>query len=266
MFHLVDESIERFLRAEVPLSERDVDLSFDAPDRDWSAKVRRPTLNLFLWDVRLNTAQREAGMALTQDTNGRRVRHAPKPRVDVRYLVTAWTTKLRDEHELLGWVLATLLVHGELPERYLGDYASVRPLPSLTVAESGDPESTDFWSAIGGQLKPGLDLVVTATVDRAVLVDAGETVTRYDLALGDLTDPARTSRVQTVGGLVDDPDLVGVSMYSPRGRAVVDTHQRFAIRADNGDRVTADTPDAASAEVPSQGPVRLGRRAKTGKR
>ena len=58
MLHLLDESMEAFLRAEVPLSVRDVDVVFEAPDGDWAAGVSRPTVNLYLWDVRPNLALR----------------------------------------------------------------------------------------------------------------------------------------------------------------------------------------------------------------
>ena len=52
MLHLLDESLEAFLRATVPLPRREVDVAFAAPDRDWAARVSRPTVNLYLWDVR----------------------------------------------------------------------------------------------------------------------------------------------------------------------------------------------------------------------
>ena len=62
MLHLLDESLEAFLRAAVPLPKREIDVSFDAPDRDWGARVSRPTINLYLWDVRPNLEQRDSGM------------------------------------------------------------------------------------------------------------------------------------------------------------------------------------------------------------
>ena len=39
MLHLIDAALEAFLRATVPLSAQDVDVSFEAPDREWSAKL-----------------------------------------------------------------------------------------------------------------------------------------------------------------------------------------------------------------------------------
>jgi hypothetical protein len=177
MLHLLDESLEAFLRAVVPLPARDVDVVFDAPDGTWAAGVSRPTVNLYLWDVRPNLVEREWGQELIEQDNGRKVRREPLPRVDCRYLVTAWTTEVRDEHSLLGHVLAALLLHATIEAVHLqGPLATVRPLPTINLRSGDGAENSDFWSALGGQLKPGLDLVVTATIDAALLVPAGPPV------------------------------------------------------------------------------------------
>ena len=67
MLNLLDESLEEFLRAVVPLPKREVDISFDAPDKDWSARVSRPTINVYLWDVRRNVSERELGLETVHD-------------------------------------------------------------------------------------------------------------------------------------------------------------------------------------------------------
>jgi hypothetical protein len=194
MLHLLDETLEAFFRAAVPLAEREVDVSFDAPDRDWGGAVTRPTVNLYLWDVRRNSDEREAGMQVVEDGDGRKHRRPPLPRIDCRYLVTAWTSDLRDEHALLGAVLETLLVSSEIaPEHLQGAYAPVRPLPSLQLVPADGSEKSDFWSALGGQLKPGLDLLVTATADAATRRAAGPPVERYELVLLDQYDDSRRS-------------------------------------------------------------------------
>ncbi|GLI00743.1 DUF4255 domain-containing protein [Phytohabitans aurantiacus] len=177
MLHLLDESLEAFLRAVVPLPPRDVDIVFDAPDGDWAASVSRPTVNLYLWDVRPNLAEREWGEEVVAEENGRKFRRDPLPRVDCRYLITAWTREVRDEHSLLGGVLAALLLHRVIAVEYLrGPFADVRPLPTVTLRSGDGSENSDFWSALGGQLKPGLDVVVTTTVDAAVLTKMGPPV------------------------------------------------------------------------------------------
>jgi hypothetical protein len=182
MLHLLDESLETFLRAVVPLPARDVDVAFDAPDGEWSAALSsRPTVDLYLWDIRPNLAERDFGEMIVEETDGRRFRRDPLPRIDCRYLVTAWTSEVRDEHSLLGDVLTALLVHPVIESEHLqGVFSAVRPLPSLQLRSGDGTENSDFWSALGGQLKPGLDLVVTVTVDAALRAVAGpptETIT-----------------------------------------------------------------------------------------
>ena len=175
MLHLLDESLEAFLRAVVPLPARDVDIAFAAPDGEWSATLSsRPTVDLYLWDIRPNLAERDFGETIVEEVDGRRYRRDPLPRVDCRYLVTAWTSEVRDEHSLLGDVLAALLLHPVIDAEHLqGVFASVRPLPTLSLRAGDGTENSDFWSALGGQLKPGLDLVVTVTLDAALRAAAG---------------------------------------------------------------------------------------------
>lgn len=173
MLHLLDESLETFLRAAVPLPQREIDVAFAAPDSDWAATLpSRPTVDLYLWDIRPNLSERDYGEELIEESDGKRYRRDPLPRVDCRYLVTAWTNDVRDEHSLLGDVLSALLLHRSISAEHLqGVFATVRPLPSLRLRGSDD--ASDLWSALGGQLKPGLDLVVTVTVDAAALALAG---------------------------------------------------------------------------------------------
>lgn len=201
MLHLLDESLETFLRTVVPLPQRSVDIVFDAPDGDWAAGVSRPTVNLYLWDVRPNLQERQWGEELVPLDDGRRVRREPLPRVDCRYLVTAWTTEVRDEHSLLGSVLTALLLHPYIAAEHLkGPFQTVRPLPVVQLRSGDGTENSDFWSALGGQLKPGLDLVVTATVDAALFVEAGPPVQEIDVRATPFTDKPETATPEA------DPD------------------------------------------------------------
>lgn len=256
MLNLLDESLEAFLRAQVPLPARDIDVSFAAPDKDWGAGVTRPTVNLFLWDVRRNVAEREAGISLQEA--GRRLRRPPLPRVDCRYLVTAWTSETQDEHALLGAVLTTLLLNAEIAAEHLqGSYAGVRPVPSLSMAADGDDDQSDFWSALGGQLKPGLDLTVTATVDAATTAAAGPPVFRYRTTLTDSS--GASSQRDFAGGIDERPEAAGARVRSTRGSAYVAADGTFLVPAVPGDAVVVDTEPPARRKVPESGPVRVGR-------
>lgn len=252
MLHLLDETLEAFLRAEVPLPARDVDIAFAAPDRDWGAGVTKPTIDLFLWDVRRNVDERAAGVELVEE-EGRRYRRQSLPRLDCRYLVTAWTAEVIDEHALLGDLLVALLGHREIAPDYLqGAYARVRPLPSLTVAAADGREQSDFWSALGGQLKPGLDVVVTATVDAAVLAAAGPDTERYEVVVGGLGAEPDRRRLHVAGRT---PAAASARVRSGRGGGWVGAGGEFLVRAEPGDEVVVETSPPRSGQVGERGPV-----------
>jgi hypothetical protein len=252
MLNLLDESLEEFLRAVVPLPKREVDISFDAPDKDWSARVSRPTINVYLWDVRRNIDDKEYGLETVHDENGRPYRRPPLPRVNCRYLLTAWTSDIRDEHSLLGATLAALLKHDEISAEYLqGSYRNVSPLPSIEIASGDGRENSDFWSALGGQLKPGLDVTVTATVDSSLLVPGGPPVQRFAIITsgGDVTPEERLF----VAGRSDH--AAGTLVSTPHGTAAVDEEGKFVVPAEVGDKVSVD--GATRGEVAASGPVEL---------
>jgi len=190
MLHLLDDALEAFLRGEVPLQGTDVDVVFARPDKEWGAAVIRPTVNLFLWDVRRNSGAQESGMEW-MEIDGKRVRRAPQPRVDCRYMVTAWAGDPRDEHQLLGAVLSSLLRYSEMPERYLvGPLGRTRPLPTINVPRFDGSHNADFWTAISGEMRPAVDLVISATFDAAVIAEAGPPVTSFTLGARRSGDPA----------------------------------------------------------------------------
>src|SRR5438046_6974579 len=121
MIHLVDQVLEQFLRSAVPLPEAAIDISFDAPDRSWGASVNRPTVNLFLWDVKKDARFAQSGIIETKDDNGRVQRRPSGPVIDLRYFVTTWAAQAADEHQLLGAVLKCVLAHALLPKELLPD-------------------------------------------------------------------------------------------------------------------------------------------------
>ena len=170
MLHDVDASLEVLLRTQVPLPERDVDVSFHAPDRTWAAGLSRPTVDLFLWDVSRSAEEAAAGRQVVRGGQGWS-RSMPDARVRVRYLVTAWTADVRDEHQLLAAVLVCLLRNRELPaDAVVGALGATGPLPVLRVGRSDDENRADLWRSLGGELKPAIELVVTASVDTSLSV------------------------------------------------------------------------------------------------
>ena len=202
MLHLIDDALETFARSRIGFDEQAIEVSFAAPDGNWAATLTKPTLSFYLWDVRPSQGQAHAGMELVE-RDGVKVRRQPLPRVSLSYLLTAWSADDRDEHQLLGALLGAFLVPGDLPAEVLAPpLHQVEPSPSYTLASPRASGQADFWSALGGRYKPGLDLVVTAAVDSALHIPAGPPVERVQLTVTDRHGPERTSTRRWTGGKV----------------------------------------------------------------
>jgi hypothetical protein len=248
---LLDETLEAFLRATVPLDARDVDVSFEGPDTDWSAKLTRPTVNLFLWDIRRSSERAKAGME-TLERDGALVRRLALPRIELRYLVTAWTTEHRDERALLSGLMRTILAHSHVPNDFIAEPLLDLPAPALLMTRGEDEVS----KALQGQMKPGLNLVVHAAVEIDAYTPAGPPVEAFDLRLTDRNTGATDVVPRRVAGQINDPDAVGAVVVSRHGKTTVNAAGRFLIAASPGDEITIDTVPPRTAVVPAVGGVR----------
>jgi hypothetical protein len=256
VLHLIDVALEAWLRATVPLGATDVDVSFEAPDKEWSAKLTRPTVNVFLWDIRRSAKQERAGVEEVE-RDGKLARRAPLPRVELHYVVTAWTTDHGDERAILGGLLRTVLAHPEIPATYVPEPIHDLPPMRVRLARAGDDEP-DFGTTLDGQLRPGLAMTVVAAIDTGVFTPAGPPVEAVQLGVT-RTDTGRHETFPTrwVAGEVHDPAAVGVSVVSPRGTARVNTAGRFVIAAAAGDELVVETAPPRTAVVPVEGGVRI---------
>lgn len=172
MLSELDESIRQILIHEGGFSPSEVDVSFEIPNREWSAGISRPTLNCYLFDIHERRALRDEGLRL----QGRGTRDAFQARpplfFDLTYLVTAWTRAVEDEHRLLWHVLQTLVRFPALPKQHLqGRLAEYEwPLYTSVAQLEGVLKSPgEFWTALENQLKPSLTFVVTLGLDREAL-------------------------------------------------------------------------------------------------
>ena len=111
----LDEALRTLLKRELERHGFEgVEIAFDAPATDWSAKLTNPTVNLFLYDLREDVANSEASTR-NMRINGAQIAAPPPMRLEVTYSVTAWTKAVEDEHRLLSQVLAILFSHVSLP-------------------------------------------------------------------------------------------------------------------------------------------------------
>lgn len=276
----LDETLRQLLIQRTGLSPSEVDISFDIPTREWSAPVTRPTVNLYLYDVRENLKLREAGWAAVpgKGTTQARMRRRPL-RVDLSYMVTCWTSATEDQHRLFWHVLETFLRHPLLPRELLqGDLKDAIHEVRLEAAQ---PEGvlknlSDFWGALGNQLRPAINLVVTLDLDLNQLRQAplvfSRTLRQGQLVL--MPEQERPS-LQTLelapiqcGGLVRTragKALVGVPVRLLSTRdgaptqvgptAKTDTEGRFRFRAIPAGRYTLVVE--AGSGLPHQRPLNL---------
>ncbi|CAN5664977.1 hypothetical protein BH23CHL7_BH23CHL7_24800 [soil metagenome] len=179
MIHDVDESLGALIRRDA-LNGSGVEIAFDAPNRDWVARRNAPVVNLYLYDIREDLSRRETSWEEVRDESGRvTLRRLPPRRYRLSYLVTAWTSRPEDEHRLLSALLGCFVRHEYLPPELLAGTLEGEELPILlTVAlpPTDDRSIADTWSAMGGELKPSLDLVVTAPMNIARSIAAGPPV------------------------------------------------------------------------------------------
>lgn len=198
MISEVDDALRELVRTEA-LADSDVEVVFDAPTKDWAARRNAPTVNLYLYDIREDLRRRELGWSEERDATGAVVGRRPAPRFyKLSYLLTVWAQRPEDEHRLLDNLLRTFLLYDALPAHLVaGRLAEPRLDVPLTIGRPPpeDRAFADVWSALGGELKPSLDLVVDAPIDRGVVYPAGPPVEDgIYLDVGDTVDGGQDNR------------------------------------------------------------------------
>ena len=60
----LDDALRDLLIREMPIKNNEIDISFGQPNKEWSSRLSRPTLNLYLHDIRENpTLRRDQNFA-----------------------------------------------------------------------------------------------------------------------------------------------------------------------------------------------------------
>ena len=165
MIHDVDESLRELTRRDV-VGKTKTEVSFEAPNREWAGRQSTPTLNLYLYDIREDLARRSVQ---TEDVRGAdgfvSGRRPPARRFKLSYLVTAWTQRAEDEHRLLSAFLSCFARYDALPRDVVQGDLRREGFPlrvTIGLPLPNERSVSDVWTALGGELKPSLDLVVTA--------------------------------------------------------------------------------------------------------
>src|SRR5579875_4126397 len=176
MIHEIDHALDQLVRTDA-LEGVGIDVEFEAPTKEWAGRRTTPTVNIYLYDIREDDRRRQVGAHAIRNDDGVVVaRREPLRFFKLNYLVTAWTQRPEDEHRLLSAMLAAFLRHKILPPADLVGSLAEIGLPVLLEVAKPPPEPrqiSEVWTALGGELKPSLDAVVTAPMtSEPVLVTA----------------------------------------------------------------------------------------------
>jgi hypothetical protein len=179
MLHELDSALRAMVERDV-VRDADVALDFDAPTKEWAAHRNQPTIDIYLYDIRQDTTRAQFGEVAVHGPEGWVNQRRPQPKYfRLAYLVTAWTQRAEDEHRLLSALMVAFLRHETVPNELLdGSLADLGiPIPmAVALPPPQDRALSDVWSALGGELKPSLDLSLIAPLLPERYTDAGPPV------------------------------------------------------------------------------------------
>ena len=171
----LDESLRQLLIKKGALNSTEVNISFDAPGREWTASQSRPAVNVYLYDIRENHELRSYEWTVQRNDDRTATRKKAPLRVDLSYLITVWTKDVGDEHRLLGRIMAVLCRYSLLPEEIL--QGALQDLEYPIRASAAQPDGlfrspADIWGALDNQLRPSINYVVTLPIDLDIALTA----------------------------------------------------------------------------------------------
>lgn len=246
MIEEVDETLRKLLIRELPINNGEVEVTFDHPNREWSARLSRPTLNLFLYDLRENARLRQAQPAWETERHpdGSATQRRKPFRVDLQYMITAWASEPDDEHRLLSRTITAMFRFPFLPDDLLppGLLSQNKQIPLLVGQGSELQNLVDIWSVLDNEMHPALSCTLTVAVDPYVPLDT-PLVRERVLRVGPSRRPAArrldleadTSAFFTVGGRLSsqsgiDPAALRVSLVEQGVIVPILPDGRFTIR------------------------------------
>ena len=243
MIEELDQSLERWLRAAVPLPDAAADIRFEQPERDWDARRSTPLVSLFLYGVTPAKGRAATGERLVEREGGGLARVAEVPVITARYLVSVWGGGSATEHDLLGGIMALLAAQKAIPEAFLGpSLAAARPRHTLAVGPDEETTAAQLWSALSVPPRPAVQLRIDAPLALPEAVATNDPPTALSLTTGNRHVPAARSQRRRRFGRVD-PALAGERVVGPRGSAVISDSGRYAVEADLEDELHLPAAD-----------------------
>jgi len=126
VIHDVDRSLAAWVGTMLPPGTT---VRFDAPDPAWVKNPpQQPFVDIFLYDIAQDANGLSTEAVLVRDAEGRAVARQPATRrYRLSYLLTAWSTGVKADHEMLGSVMAGCADASVIPEEFLyGTLADAR--------------------------------------------------------------------------------------------------------------------------------------------
>jgi len=266
LFADLDETIRQLLIKGVPLDLSEVDISFEAPDREWSGRLSRPTINCFLYDVRENLDLRATDFE-TMRNNGRGTSTSKRvpARIDATYQITIWARAPEDEHQLLWRTLVVLFRNPVLSENILQGALKNQlfPTPAKVIQpQQARANPAELWQSIDNRIRPALTYTVTVPLDPDISFTDGIVFTRRTRIFGEDRETPAAEGIQISGrvysGRNKDRGVTAavVTLKESGASVTTDAEGRFAFRVSAGkSHLSVVTPDGKETsreiEVPA---------------
>jgi hypothetical protein len=188
----LDETLRQLLIAEIPIKNGEIEVSFDQPKREWSSRMTKPTVNMFLYDLRENPILRHHG--LEEIANGRppnnNAHQKRTPfRVDCSYMLTTWANEPEDEHRLMTRAMLALFRYPVLPDdRLVGGLKHQEfEIQAHCAVHDRLVNPAEVWASLDNEMRPTIPYIVTLALDpwteitgpivRTLILRTGQSVT-----------------------------------------------------------------------------------------
>jgi hypothetical protein len=257
MFHELDEVLRQLLIREMPIENGEVDITFEQPTREWAARLSRPTLNLFLHDIRENLKLRQSQQwRVERSPDGTATERRTPARMDLHYMITAWANEPDDEHNLLARALMALFRQPNLPADLLPSSLQDQqwPIPLQVAQETELRNPADVWNALDNEMRPAIALCVTLAIDPYAAITTPLVRTR-ELRVGQTADAAEAQALVegvepdvywSIGGTIHTDralDTLRLTLVE-RGLAVpIEDNGQFAISRLRAGKYTLEVAD-----------------------
>jgi hypothetical protein len=152
----------------------DVDVRFELPVREWVESLTRPTVSIYLFDMRENLELRINGAVTPVAREGNQaVARTPLRRFELLFMVTVLTNNVEDEYALVWRLLNTLMRVSALPAAVCSpELRAVEPPPALKIGRMIEgPHPMTIWGAFEMPPRPSLLLAVTLPIERDELFE-----------------------------------------------------------------------------------------------